>query len=114
MQLDMGFSEIKTNAGQLDQVLRNAGFVNDGAWDYYHVTYDYKYEDQATKTVYYLRIRGEVAEGGELDQDAILKLDEPHMGKHLFPHGIDYQAEVPAKIQEAAKKKLSDIKAKLS
>lgn len=113
MRLDVGFSEIKTNAGYLDQVLKEAGFVNDGAWDYDHITYDYKYEDHATKAVYFLRVRGEVAEGGQLDQDAILQLEEPHIGKHLFPHGIDYDADIPAKIQESAKKKLSDIKAKL-
>ncbi|RKD25515.1 hypothetical protein BEP19_00790 [Ammoniphilus oxalaticus] len=114
MLLEMSFSELKINLAHLDHVLKNAGFISDATWDYDHATYDFKYDDRTTNAVYYLRIRGHVVDGGDLHPEAILQLEEPHIGKHLFPHGIDYQAEIPAAILEAAKKKLSDVKAKLA
>lgn len=112
MLIDMKFSEIKTSLGHLDHILLDAGFVR-WAWDFDHATYDFKYEDRATKSTYYLRIQGEVVEGEDMDHDTILQLEEPHIGKHLFPHGIDYDATIPSSIQDAAKKKLTDVKAKL-
>ena len=112
MLLEMKFSEIKTSLGHLDHILLDAGFVR-CAWDFDHATYDLKYEDKATKTEYYLRIQGHVVEGDDMDHDTILQLEEPHIGKHLFPHGIDYEAKIPASILDAAKKKLAEAKAKL-
>lgn len=111
--MEMGFTQVKTSLGRLDHILENAGFVR-WAWDYEHATYDFKYEDQATKDVYYLRIQGHIVEGEDMDHDAVLQLEEPHIGKHLFPHGIDYDAVVPTTIKDAANKKLSDVKSKLA
>lgn len=113
MQINMGFSSVETSLGHLDHAMHDAGFIR-WAWDYDHATYDFKYEDRATGSVYYLRVQGQVTEGNDMDHDTIIKLEEPHIGKHLFPHGIDYDAAVPAGIADAAKKKLSEIKPKLS
>lgn len=113
MLINMGFSSVETSLGQLDHAMHDAGFVR-WAWDYEHATYDYKYEDKALGSVFYLRVQGHVTDGTDMEHDTILKLEEPHIGKHLFPHGIDYEAVVPSSITNAAKKKLSEIKPKLS
>ncbi|RXT13625.1 YugN family protein [Ammoniphilus sp. CFH 90114] len=112
MLINVGFNGLETSLGELDHILLDAGFVR-WAWDYEHATYDYKLEDRATKATFYLRVQAHVVKGDSLDHDTILKLEEPYIGKHLFPHGIDYQAVVPSSISEAAKKKLNSVKDKL-
>ncbi len=94
--------------GELDHMLHELGFVR-WAWDYDHATYDFKYEINGGKDVYYLRITGEAADGQIEDGDTVLRLFEPYMGKAVFPHGIDYEAEIPQKIVSDANQKISQI-----
>jgi hypothetical protein len=97
---------------ELNHILEDLGFVR-WAWDYEHVTYDYKLVESQTKTTYYLRIQANLVHGQTEDHEAVLKLGEPHIGKHLFPHGIDYEAVIPTTVMNAAKEKLTAIKKKL-
>lgn len=97
---------------ELNHVLEAEGFVR-WAWDYEHITYDYKLIDNSTKTTYYLRVQANLVEGHTEDHEAVLKLEEPFIGKHLFPHGIDYDAVIPSAIMNKAKERLAAVKGKL-
>lgn len=83
-----------------------------GAWDYNHATYDLKLEDKGT--VYYLRVQANVIEKKLEDPHALVQLEDPYIGKHLFPHGLDYDAPIPDSVQQAAKRKLQVLNDKLS
>ncbi|MCF6095302.1 YugN-like family protein [Microaerobacter geothermalis] len=106
-------SGIQKTLSELDHKLESIGFFR-WAWDYHQAHYDYKYEHPASGNVYFLRIKG-VAVKGELENPhAMLKLEQPYIGKHLFPHGMDYEAEIPSEILNLAKNKLKEAEQKLS
>lgn len=115
---DTGIEGTELTLGELDHVLQEIGFIR-WAWDYDHATYDYKYEIEgsadakAKNDVYYLRVTGHALDGVIENGETVLKLHEPYMGKTIFPHGIDYNAEIPKNIMEDAKKRLSQLKSKL-
>ncbi|WP_126427626.1 YugN family protein [Brevibacillus marinus] len=108
---DSGIANIEIHLGELDQLMKQLGFVR-WAWDYQHATYDYKIEDK--NGVYYLRVKANAIEGKLEDPDALLKLEEPYIGKHLFPHGLDYEAPIPDKVLSAANQALSRLKQSVS
>lgn len=108
---DSGIADTQIHLGELDPLMKRLGFVR-WAWDYEHATYDYKIEEK--KDVYYLRIRANAIEGKLEDPDALLKLEEPYIGKHLFPHGLDYEAPIPDRVLSAAKQALSRLKHSIS
>ncbi len=95
----------------LDIAMNSSGFTR-FAWDYAHATYDYKLKDR--DTTYYLRIQAHCVEGKMEDPDTVLKLDEPFIGKHLFPHGIDYDCPMPDGVLNNAKQVLQGLKDKLA
>jgi hypothetical protein len=111
IQSDLAGKEI--NLGQLNEVMDEVNFAR-WAWDYDHATYDYKYEDAKNETVYYLRVKAHVIEGEVEDEESLVRLEDVHIGKHLFPHGIDYEVEIPKHIVEDATKRLKTIKEKLN
>jgi hypothetical protein len=94
----------------LDHIMSELGFVR-WAWDYNHATYDCKFEDKGSS--YFLRIQANAVAGKLEDPHALLQLEEPYMGKHLFPHGLDYDTPVPDSVQQAAKRKLQILGDKL-
>ncbi|MFM1653002.1 YugN family protein [Brevibacillus sp. B_LB10_24] len=108
---DTGIGNKELILAELDEIMNGLGFIR-WAWDYNHATYDYKMDDRSN--TYYLRVPADVVEGGLEDPHTLLKTDEPFIGKHLFPHGLDYDAEVPKAILDSANRKLSQLKEKLS
>ncbi|MBO9130293.1 YugN family protein [Bacillus sp. 165] len=72
----------------LNEVMKDHGFVLAGQWDYERVTYDYKFE--MLKDIYYLRVRGYAVEGDLGSRHAVVKLLSPLLGKHYYPHGVEY------------------------
>ncbi|WP_139489415.1 YugN family protein [Brevibacillus dissolubilis] len=108
---DTGIGNLEGTLADLDHAFDAIGFYR-GAWDYAHATYDFKIVDKGQ--AYYLRIQGHAIEGKLEDPDAILKLEEPFLGKHLFPHGLDYDAPMPDPVLNIAKQKLAALKEKLS
>ncbi|MBO8171288.1 MAG: hypothetical protein H0Z33_05260 [Bacillaceae bacterium] len=107
---DTGIEGLELTFAELDFLLKENGFVR-WSWDYDHATYDYKYEEQ--DGVYYLRITGDVLEGEVEKGESVLRLYEPYIGKAVFPHGIDYDIEVPNQVLNNAKQKLSEVKSAL-
>ncbi|HSH25482.1 MAG TPA: YugN family protein [Massilibacterium sp.] len=100
--------------GELEEIMEDAGFTRGGHWDYERVTYDYKYEDTSNGDVYYLRVPG-VAVRGEIEQlSAKVKLMTPYLGKHYYPHGVEYDEEFPESLVNSCKKVLSELNEHLS
>lgn len=88
----MQFTNTKFNGAVVEltlltEIMENNHFVLAGQWDYERVTYDYKFE--ILKDVYYLRVQGVAVEGDIGSRHAEVKL-LPLLGKHYYPHGVEY------------------------
>lgn len=77
----------------LDHIMGKHAFIRGEQWDYERVTYDYKINSQEKNVTYYIRIQGEAIEGDVDSKDAVIKLKTPLLGKHYYPHGIEYGEE---------------------
>lgn len=108
---DTGIGTKEVFFADLEHYMSDLGFDR-GAWDYKHATYDYKIQDKGN--VFYLRIEANVAQGKLEDTHAVLKLEDPYMGKHLFPHGLDYDFPIPDSVIQTAKRKVQMLNEKLS
>lgn len=107
---DSGIAGTQIYLAELDELMNQAGFIR-WAWDYNHATYDCKLE--ARDEVYFLRIEARAIKGKLENPDTLLELGEPRVGKHLFPHGLDYEAPIPQAISQAVDRKLALVKEKL-
>ncbi|MBO9609103.1 MAG: hypothetical protein J7639_24315 [Paenibacillaceae bacterium] len=104
-----GIKGMKSDLAHLDESTEKLGFVR-WQWEYYRATYDYKYEDRATKSEYYLRVNARVESGRLEKPDAILYLEDAYIGKTTFPHGLDYNAPIPDAVLSTLKSKLDQLK----
>nr|WP_144925031.1 YugN family protein [Paenibacillus bovis] len=83
-----GIESIKVDLNNLDVVMDQNGMVRAGQWDYERVTYDHKF--QIKEGTYYLRVQGYAIEGDVGAHDAVIQLMQPILGKHYYPHGVEY------------------------
>ncbi|MBB6454998.1 hypothetical protein HNQ94_003492 [Salirhabdus euzebyi] len=99
----------------LDHLMSNAGLVRASAWDYERVTYDFKMETPMKNETYYLRVQGYAIEGDVDKRDAVIKLLTPLLGKHYYPHGIEYGdgEDFPENIVEKSNQILNRVKEQL-
>ena len=97
----------------LDHIMHENGLVLAGQWDYERVTYDYKFEDMTNGDVYYLRVPGVAIEGMVESSYAVIKLGKPYLGKHYYPHGVEYDEEFPDTIINTCNKKLEILRDQL-
>ncbi|MBB5172207.1 YugN family protein [Texcoconibacillus texcoconensis] len=104
---------LEVNFDALDDILSKAGFIHAGQWDYERVTFDYKLEDQVRQDIYYFRIQAYATKGETPSPSATVKLLTPVLGKHYYPHGVEYDEEFPKKIVDKCSKKLESISEKL-
>lgn len=74
----------------LDRIFNKLGFHRGEQSDYERVTYDRKFENLDTKEVFYLRVQGYAVMGDVDAGDAEIKLLTPLLGKHYYPHGVEY------------------------
>ncbi|MBA2174296.1 hypothetical protein H0266_05190 [Halobacillus locisalis] len=74
----------------LTELLERNGFILGGSWDYERVTYDYKMEAPEKNITYYVRIQGFAIEGDVDKGDAVITLMNPLLGRHYYPHGVEY------------------------
>lgn len=88
----------------LSQVMGLHAFIKGEHWDYERVTYDYRIGSQEKNVNYYIRIQGYAVEGDVDKGDAIVKLLPPLLGKHYYPHGVEYgeDEEFPANLIDRA------------
>lgn len=97
---------LKVDLTHLDDVLEDVGFVRAAQWDYERVTYDRKFEHKGD--VFYLRLQGYAVEGDVGAHRAVIQLMTPLLGKHYYPHGVEYGEgeNFPSTIVEACEKLL--------
>ncbi|MEI3611009.1 YugN family protein [Pseudogracilibacillus sp. SO30301A] len=99
----------------LNHIMGKHAFILGESWDYERVTYDYKINSQEKNVTYYIRIQGEAIEGDVDKKDAVIKLKTPLLGKHYYPHGIEYGEDenFPKNLIERANKIVTGVNEEL-
>lgn len=72
----------------LDFVFKKRGFYRGENSDYERANFDRKFE--LNGETYYLRVQGFAVEGDVDKGNADVKLLTPILGKHYYPHGVEY------------------------
>lgn len=104
-----GIENMKADLNRLDEVMLDYGLVREGQWDYERVTYDRKFE--LKEGVFYLRLRGYAAEGDIGAHRAVIQLMTPLLGKHYYPHGVEYGdgEKFPSSLVSQCQKIIADV-----
>lgn len=108
-----GFEKIQVDLNRLDEVMADNGLLRSEHWDYERVTYDKKFE--LKDGVYYLRVFGFALEGDVGAHRALIQLKTPVLGKHYYPHGVEYGEDehFPLSLQRQCETILAAVKAEL-
>ncbi|MGY4671491.1 hypothetical protein ACVW0X_001668 [Bacillus subtilis] len=85
---ESGLEGVKAELSWLDDLMESKGLIRAGQWDYERVTYDKKFS--TIEGTFYLRIQGIAAEGDVGSGRAVIQLMSPLLGKHYYPHGVEY------------------------
>lgn len=83
-----GLQNVTADLNHLDDLLPKYGLIRAEQWDYQRVSYDRKFE--LTEGVYYLRLLGSAVEGDVGAHQATIAFLTPLLGKHYYPHGVEY------------------------
>jgi hypothetical protein len=112
---NLGIEDTVVNLKQLDHLMGLHAFIRAGQWDYERVTYDYKIGSNEKNITYYIRVQGYALEGDVDRGDAVIKLLTPLLGKHYYPHGIEYGEEenFPENLVERTNKILQKVSEEL-
>lgn len=112
---NLGIEDTVMELKPLDRIMGNNAFIRAGQWDYERVTYDYKIGSNEKNITYYIRIQGYALEGDVDRGDAVIKLLTPLLGKHYYPHGVEYGEEenFPENLVERATKLLEKVSEEL-
>lgn len=102
-----GLDGLKSDLAYLDESAEKVGFIR-WQWEYYRATYDYKIEFEQDE--YFLRINTRAIEGKLERPDTVLAIEAVYMGRATFPHGLEYESEVPAQVMKTASARLSELK----
>lgn len=104
-----GLDGIKSDLAYLDESAEKVGFIR-WQWEYYRATYDYKIEDAKSNDAYFLRINTRAIEGKLEKPDTILSVEAVYLGRATFPHGLEYESEIPAPVLKVANEKINELK----
>jgi len=85
-----GIDDTVIDVRPLSRIMGEHAFIKGEHWDYERVTYDYKIGSQEKGVSYYIRIQGYAIEGDIDRGTAVVKLLTPILGKHYYPHGVEY------------------------
>ncbi|WP_277585761.1 YugN family protein [Psychrobacillus antarcticus] len=98
----------------LDELMKKQGLVRAGQWDYERVTYDKKF--MIKEGTFYLRVFGFTRDGDVGAHDANITLLKPVIGKHYYPHGVEYgENEVfPNHLLKSCEQTLAAVRAELA
>lgn len=109
-----GLENMVVDLNLLDDIMNKHGMVRAGAWDYERATYDKKYVIR--EGTYYLRVFTYTKDGDVGAHDAMMTLMKPVVGKHYYPHGVEYgEDEVfPKHLLKSCEQTLAAIKAELN
>lgn len=102
-----GLDGLKSDLAYLDESAEKVGFIR-WQWEYYRATYDYKIEFEQDE--YFLRINTRAIEGKLERPDTVLAIEAVYMGRATFPHGLEYESEIPAQVMKTASTRLAELK----
>ncbi|MFD1360224.1 YugN family protein [Lentibacillus salinarum] len=107
-----GIEEATVDVKPLDRLMGNHAFIRGGQWDYERVTYDYKIGSKEKNITYYIRIQGYAIEGDVDRGNAVIQLKTPLLGKHYYPHGVEYGEDenFPENLVDRASNLVSKVK----
>lgn len=107
---NLGYEDIKADLKRLDDVMADFGLVRAEQWDYERVSYDRKFE--LKEGVFYLRVLGYAVEGDVGTNKAVIQLLTPLLGKHYYPHGVEYGEgeSFPKTLVSQCEKILTEVK----
>ena len=107
--INTGIEELAINLVDLEDIAKSHGLVLAGQWDYERVTFDKKYT--VSEGVYYLRIYGTTSNGDVGKDEAIINFITPQLGKHYYPHGVEYGEDefYPAFVVNDSKKTIAGL-----
>lgn len=88
-----GIDDMQIDLQPLKHVLGLHAFISGESWDYERITFDYKIGSNEKNVTYYVRIQAVAIEGNIDSNDAVVKILTPILGKHYYPHGIEYGEE---------------------
>ncbi|NBJ68517.1 MULTISPECIES: YugN family protein [Clostridia] len=110
-----GLEDVKIDLKPLDHVTAKHAFIRAGQWDYERVTYDYRMDSEEKNITYYIRVQGYAIEGDVDRGNAVIQLMTPLLGKHYYPHGVEYGEEenFPNDLVERAKNLISKLKTEI-
>ncbi|MED0751982.1 YugN family protein [Bacillus amyloliquefaciens] len=83
-----GLEGVTAELSRLNDLMESKGLILAGQWDYERVTYDKKFS--VPEGTFYLRIQGTAQEGDVGGSCAVIQLKAPLLGKHYYPHGVEY------------------------
>lgn len=72
----------------LDDLMGKNGLIRATGWDYERITWDRRFD--VKEGTYYLRVFGYTKDGDNGSNDSNITLLKPVLGKHYFPHGVEY------------------------
>ncbi|PPA72167.1 YugN family protein [Jeotgalibacillus proteolyticus] len=109
-----GFETLLIEVDRLDEIMKEHGLIRAGQWDWERVTYDRKFEIR--EGTFYLRVFGYTDDGDIGAHDADVKLLTPLLGKHYYPHGVEYGEgeEFPDHLVQTCEKILAAVYEELS
>lgn len=88
---NIGLKGLVADLRVMEEIMNKSNLEIDGQWDYERVTFDKKYI--VKEGTYYLRIFGELVDGDIDARKATVRLKQPVLGKHYYPHGVEYGEE---------------------
>ncbi|RSD28143.1 YugN family protein [Mesobacillus subterraneus] len=108
-----GIETFKADLNRLDEIMHDHGLVRSEQWDYERVNYDKKIV--VKEGTYYLRVQGYAVEGDVGAHRAIIQLITPLLGKHYYPHGVEYGEgeHFPKALVSQSENLLKEIKAEV-
>ncbi|WP_102347059.1 YugN family protein [Bacillus sp. Marseille-P3661] len=100
----------------LNHIMQDAGLVRGEQWDFERISYDRKFEKLDTKEVFYLRVQAFAVEGNVDSNHAKVKLLTPLLGKHYYPHGVEYGEgeNFPKNVVDRSKAILDKVSAQIA
>ncbi|EFM12930.1 MULTISPECIES: YugN family protein [Paenibacillus] len=104
-----GLNGMTSDLGHLDESADKLGFVR-WQWEYTRATYDLKLEDKSNNEVYFVRFNTRAIEGKLESSSAILSIESVYLGRGTFPHGLDYESQVPQQILSIATQRLEQLR----
>lgn len=103
---ETGLDEHEVKFSIAHHAAESLGFVHADQWDYERAMFDYKMVHH--EGTFYLRVPVYSVKGDIPAATTMVQIMPPILGKHYYPHGVEYEGETfPQAIIDKCEKKLS-------